>query len=105
MLHRAGASHDGGEDSSSRRQPRRSEDSKPSRSNSRNTSAAGGSEQRGLRGLFFNILRSRYGGDRLRGLAWDCWQVVVQEVIMLLAELWLLQTVLILYLWRVIILK
>ncbi len=56
----AGASHDGGpEDGSGRRQPRRSEDSKPSRSNSRNTSAAGGNEQRGLRGLFFNILRSR----------------------------------------------
>lgn len=58
----AGTSHDGGEDSSNRRQPRRSEDSKPSRSNSRNTSAAGGNEQRGLRGLFFNILRSRCGG-------------------------------------------
>lgn len=56
----SGLSHDGGgDDTSSRRAARRSDDGKVSRSNSRNTSAAGGSEQRGLRGLFFNILRSR----------------------------------------------
>jgi hypothetical protein len=54
-----GGGADGG-----RRQPRRSEsDSRPSRSDSRNSAsggAGGAPEGRGLRGLIFNILRSRF---------------------------------------------
>jgi hypothetical protein len=73
----AGHSHDGGgdADASGRRQPRCSEDAnKASRSNSRNASNAGGSEQRGLRGLFFNILRSRcVVGVCASGWLQNCW--------------------------------